>query len=149
MAEEAAPTWTAAIDAALATNNGTPKPKTLRGLARALVNERGSNRNEESWFSTLKKVRRDDDASEAVASLIASALGVPREQLPPKQRLTLKLVYAELVALRDRVAELERLSDSQSLDPAQRAADEAATKAAELQRERPPRGARARSSSKQ
>lgn len=98
-----APTWQEAIGAALKANDGTPKPKSLRALAKALANQAGSPQNEQSWQSTLKRIRRDNRASEPTAARIAAALGVPRSQLPATEKLS---VQARVGRLEEQVGQL-------------------------------------------
>jgi len=121
--------WKDALDSAFAKNKSRPGyPASVRKLAATLASTHGSTQNEESWKRSLTKVRAGKQPTERQAKLIATALGVRRNSLPPSaERMTMILLAARqeslataLAETANRVSEIQervsRLEDDSSLD---------------------------------
>lgn len=112
--------WRKAIDDALRANKAAGvRPDSLRSLAKELERVSGGSPTQESWKSTLARIRRGDQAvTEPVAVKLAAALSVDRSTLPEVRKLRAHEVQSRLEEAEDALAAivLEMRRRSQSRD---------------------------------
>lgn len=104
MAETGGTPWAVALERALGANEGTDRPTSLNQLYERLARSKGSTQTAASWKSTIKRIRKENTASEDQAALIAHALGQPRESFPPRaEKVTMQVLGRRLEELAELV----------------------------------------------